>query len=79
MQGPLTVKGEEYNNVMTPHGFLDDAQIAAVLTYVRSSFGNSADAVDSTDVAAVRDASERQGFWLPEELEAATGIPGTGR
>ncbi len=32
MQGPMTVNGERYNNVMTPHDFLDDAQIAAVLS-----------------------------------------------
>ena len=75
MQGPMTVKGERYNNVMTPHDFLDDAQIAAVLTYVRSSFGNSSGAVVLNDVTAVRAVNEQQDFWLPEELEAETGIP----
>jgi len=33
---------------------LSDDQIAAILTYVRSSWGNKADAVKPADVAAVR-------------------------
>ena len=36
-------------------GFLDDAQVAAVVNYVRSHFGNDyTDAVSAEDVAAVR-------------------------
>jgi cytochrome c6 len=35
---------------------LTDAQIASVLTYVRSSFGNNAPAVSATTVAGVRNA-----------------------
>ena len=36
-------------------GFLDDAQVAAVVNYVRSHFGNDyADAVSPEDVAAIR-------------------------
>jgi mono/diheme cytochrome c family protein len=33
---------------------LNDDQVAAILTYVRSSFGNSAEAVSPADVAAAR-------------------------
>jgi hypothetical protein len=39
---------------MTPLGFLPDEDIAAVLTFVRQSFGNDADAVLPEEVAAVR-------------------------
>jgi mono/diheme cytochrome c family protein len=33
---------------------LDDDQVAAVLTYVRNSFGNAAPRVSAGDVASVR-------------------------
>jgi mono/diheme cytochrome c family protein len=33
---------------------LDDAQVAAVLTYIRSNWGNAAEAVPATAVAAQR-------------------------
>lgn len=54
MQGPITVKGEEYNNAMPAHGFLSDEEIGAVLTYVRQSFGNDYDEITTEDVAEVR-------------------------
>jgi mono/diheme cytochrome c family protein len=78
MQGPITVRGERFNNVMTPHGFLSDGQIAAVLTYVRSSFGNHAPPVDSATVAAVRAANTHEGLWISTVLETHTGVPGKG-
>ena len=39
---------------------LSDQEIADVLTYVRSSFGNSADAVSADQVASVREATAGQ-------------------
>ena len=50
----IEVLGKTYQNVMTPFGFLSDEEIAAVVTYVRSSFGNDADAATVEEVAAVR-------------------------
>ena len=58
MQGPITVKGEQYNNVMPPHGFLSDEDIAAVLTYVRQSFGNNASEITIAEVVEVRASAE---------------------
>lgn len=78
MAGPIEVNGQRYNNVMPAHGHLSDDQIADVLTFVRSNFGNDAPAVTADDVFAVRRASERRGMWRPDELESATGIPPTG-
>jgi mono/diheme cytochrome c family protein len=43
-----------YENVMPGFDFLDDESIAAVLTYVRSSFGNRAPAIEPATVAAQR-------------------------
>jgi nitrite reductase (NO-forming) len=39
--GRVTVNGKEYNGVMTPVAGLSDADIAAVLTFVTSSWGNT--------------------------------------
>lgn len=48
------IEGEFYDNAMPAHAFLDDSQIAGVLTYIRSNFGNKADAVTADEVKAVR-------------------------
>jgi cbb3-type cytochrome c oxidase subunit III len=53
--GPLTVNGAEYGgNMPSWRGQLSDAEIAAVLTYVRSAWHNSAPAVSADQVAAAR-------------------------
>jgi len=54
LQGEIEVKGETYNSVMTPHNFLSDEEIAGVLTYVRSNFGNNSSAVTVEEVQTVR-------------------------
>lgn len=50
----VEIEGEMYNNVMPSFNYLNDKQIADVLTYVRSNFGNKASAVSSGEVAKVR-------------------------
>ena len=56
LRGPIKVKGLEYNIAggMAALAYQSDEQIAAVLTYVRSSFGNSASAVSPAAVATLR-------------------------
>ncbi|MEA1784806.1 PQQ-dependent sugar dehydrogenase [Arenibacter sp. GZD96] len=54
MEGSLQIGDEVYNGVMPQHGFLSDEEIAEVLTYIRSSFGNAADAVTTDLVESVR-------------------------
>ena len=54
LMGPIKVKGQEYNLVMAPMAYQDDATIAAVLTYVRNSFGNQAPPVTVEQVQALR-------------------------
>lgn len=54
LQGPITVKGVEYNNVMPPNAAQTDEDIAAVLTYIRSNFGNNAGKVTAGQVKALR-------------------------
>ncbi|WP_437737206.1 c-type cytochrome [Sorangium sp. So ce1335] len=72
--GPMEVNGVVYNDVMPNHGVtLTDEEIALVLTYVRSSWGNSAPAITKDDVARVRASlGDRQAPWAGgAELEAA--------
>ena len=52
--GAITVNGTDYQGVMPPPPAMDDQQTAAVLTYVRSSWGNHADAVTAAEVKKVR-------------------------
>ncbi|MCB1477072.1 MAG: cytochrome c [Rhodobiaceae bacterium] len=40
LQGPISVGGKEYNGEMPPFDHLSDAEIAAVVGYIRSSWGN---------------------------------------
>ncbi len=72
--GPVTVQGKSFNGVMPPHGHmsgLDDATLAGLMTHMRRSWGNKADAVSVEAVAAIRAASaDRSQPWTVEELEA---------
>lgn len=54
--GPIEVKGQQYNfpGGMQPMAYQTDEQIAAVLSYVRSSFGNKSSAVTIEEVKALR-------------------------
>lgn len=51
----VEINGETYQNEMPAHDFLTDQQIADVLTYVRSSFGNKAEAIKADEVKALRE------------------------
>ena len=53
-EGAMEVNGETYNNVMPQHSFLNDQDMAEVLTYIRQNFGNEASAVTPEEVAEVR-------------------------
>jgi nitrite reductase (NO-forming) len=53
LKGEVTVNGKTYRGEM-PRVGLSEAEIAAVLTYVRANFGNKGDAVSVEDVARVR-------------------------
>jgi nitrite reductase (NO-forming) len=53
LQGPLTVNGKPFNNLMPPQPFTDE-QIADVLTYAMNSWGNDYGVVSTADVKRVR-------------------------
>ena len=54
MQGPMTVAGKEYNNVMPAFSHVSDDDLAELLTYVRNRMGNRPDAITPGQVAAIR-------------------------
>jgi nitrite reductase (NO-forming) len=54
LQGPLVVNGMTYNGQMPALNFLSDAEVAAVLTYARASFGNGLSRISPDEVAKVR-------------------------
>jgi mono/diheme cytochrome c family protein len=70
LSGPITVKNTSFNGSMPAFGpLLRDEQIADVLTYVRSEWGNNAPAVSPEKVKEIRSAvSSRTAQWASEEL-----------
>ena len=55
IQGPIDVEGHTYNGLMpTWRAALNDGEIAAVLTYVRSHFGNAAPPIGAATVEQLR-------------------------
>jgi mono/diheme cytochrome c family protein len=73
MQGPVSVRSVEYNNVMLPwRDQLTDEDIAAVLTFVRGNkeWSHQASLVTPAQVKAIRDATASRGSmaWTAPEL-----------
>jgi nitrite reductase (NO-forming) len=72
--GPFTLNGKPFVSpapIMPPQGgALNDEQIAGVLTFVRSNFGNKAGAVTPDQVKAIREAEKaRAAMWTEAELQ----------
>jgi mono/diheme cytochrome c family protein/glucose/arabinose dehydrogenase len=70
--GPIEVSDRKYPGQvpMTPfEGLLKDDEVAAVLTYVRNSFGNKASVIAPEKVKLVREATKsKSGFYSADEL-----------
>ena len=69
--GPIEVKGTKYPGQvpMTSFKQLSNEEIAAVLTYVRNTFGNKAPMVTPAKVKGIREATKTQkGFYAPADL-----------
>ena len=83
LQGPVKVKGQQYGAaVMQPWDkTLTDKQIADVMTYERSEWGNSASPVTAEQIAALRKelANHPNSYTEPDILAAPDeDIPGGG-
>ena len=70
LQGPLQAGGKYYNSMMPGHeGLLTDQQIADVLNYTRSAWGNKAGEVSARTVNSVRsEIAGRTSPWTAGEL-----------
>jgi mono/diheme cytochrome c family protein/heme/copper-type cytochrome/quinol oxidase subunit 4 len=79
LQGEIVVDGTTYNGIMTPWGALmNDEQIAAVLNYVLTSWGNEDLLEDFTPITAEEVAAERENTMTAQEVyesRTALGIP----
>lgn len=52
--GEITVNGKKYNGTMPPQNNLNDEEVASVLTYVRNTWGNTADSIGARQVGKIR-------------------------
>ena len=71
LQGPIEVNGKKYPGdvPMTPFKMLSDEEIAAVLTFVRNTFGNKAPVVKPGTVKRIREKTKDQpSFYFADEL-----------
>lgn len=80
LSGPIEVAGTTYNGAMPAFGEqMNDAELAAVLSFVRGEWGNASTAVEADAVAAARKASaERTMPWATiGELQGFLGAGGS--
>ena len=69
LTGPLEMDGVLYEDHMPPAPVKNDYDIAAVITYVRQAWGNNADPVKPSAVAAIRkEYKGRRTAWTIKEL-----------
>ena len=70
LQGPLTVGGKSFNNSMQAwEGQYTDQQVAAILTYERSDWGNNAPPITADMVKEVRaEFKDRKDQWTWPEI-----------
>ncbi len=75
LQGPIKVKGVDYNSAMQPNGKvagsgfnLSDDKIAAVLTYIRQEWGNTAGPITAEKVTEIHNKEGDHKQFAPDEL-----------
>jgi mono/diheme cytochrome c family protein len=70
LRGRIEVNGKSYNLEMPGFGrVLTDAEIAAVLSFVRASWGRVREPITPESVGRIRAATrERTDYWTVEEL-----------
>jgi len=71
LAGPVTIKGEKYQGVMPPFDHLSDAEVAAVIKYVRAAWNNAKlrpAGFPDVDAAAVKEARRKP--MKPKDVHA---------
>ena len=80
LQGGIKVNGKDYNGLMPPQAQLSSEQIADVITYIGSSWGNQAKPVNAAQVDAVKYLGSMdqktllETYPFPDRLKAHNGI-----
>jgi mono/diheme cytochrome c family protein len=71
LQGPVEIKGKPFNNAMQAwEGQYTDQQLAAILTYVRSDWGNNAPAITADMVKQMRaEFKDQKEQWTWAEIQ----------
>lgn len=78
LTGSITVAGSTYNGAMPGFGNqFNDAELAAVLTFIRSEWGNNSPPIEASTIAAMRAATkDRHQPWAgEEELRQSGAVP----
>jgi mono/diheme cytochrome c family protein len=78
VEGELVVNGVAYNGLMPAFPQLSDAELAAVLSYIRSDWGNDAPPITPEQVAEGRDLYPDRGPWQGGAELDAVFPPGDG-
>ena len=75
LQGPVTIKGQSVNNSMQAwEGQYTDAQLADILTYVRSDWGNNAPPIPAEAVKQMREElKDKKEQWTFAEVMKLPG------
>ena len=70
LQGPLKAGGKNYNGMMPGHeNLLTDQEVADVMNYTRTVWGNQAEEVTKETVATIRSSiAQRTSPWTVPEL-----------
>ncbi|CAI9084779.1 cytochrome c [Candidatus Methylacidiphilum fumarolicum] len=70
LSGELKINGQTYNGVMPGwKTALNDEKLAAVMTYIRNSWGNHGDKVEANEVKQFREKyGKKEEAWKPSEL-----------
>lgn len=71
LMGEITVNGQPWNSAMPPQGAtLNNRQVADVLTFIRSSWGNDAPPVELETVTSLRAEHEGHAPWTQADLDS---------
>lgn len=71
LKGPIEVSGQRYDGVMPAFETrLSDAEVAELLTYLRTSLNEDESSVTAEEVARIRNSYDRSRAWTPEALRA---------
>ena len=76
LEGPITVKGRSYNQIMPAQGALSDEQAVAVINYVRREFvGEKANYTLGDFKLARKFSKDRKKGWKAKELQELYPLP----